>query len=137
VPSGVVAGQVIRLAGQGAPGPAGAGSLLLEVAVLPHPYFKLEGRDVLLDLPVAPWEMALGATVSTPTLAGPVELRVPAGARAGQKMRLRGRGFPGDPPGDQYVVLRIVTPSADTAEARSFYEEMARRFDFNPRAELR
>ncbi len=137
VPAGVVAGQVIRLSGQGAPGPGGAGSLLLEVALLPHPHFRLEGRDVLLDLPLAPWEMALGATVSTPTLAGPVELRVPAGARAGQKMRLRGRGFPGDPPGDQYVVLRVVTPPADTPESRSFYEEMARRFDFDPRADLR
>jgi len=137
VPEGVTAGQVIRLSGQGAPVPAGPGSLLLEVALLPHRLFRLDGRDLTLDLPLAPWEAALGATVSTPTLAGPVELKIPAGAKAGQKMRLRGRGLPGDPPGDQYVVLRITTPPADTADARAFYEEMSRRFTFDPRAEWR
>jgi curved DNA-binding protein len=137
VPEGVMAGQVIRLSGQGAPGPAGPGSLLLEVALLPHRLFRLDGRDITLELPLAPWEAALGATVSTPTLAGAVDLKIPAGAKAGQKMRLRGRGFPGDPPGDQYVVLRIATPPAETADARAFYEEMSRRFTFDPRAELR
>jgi curved DNA-binding protein len=136
VPAGVTAGQVIRLAGQGAPGPAGPGSLLLEVSLLPHRHFRLDGRDVSLELPIAPWEAALGATVATPTLAGSVELKIPAGARAGQKMRLRGRGFPGDTPGDQYVLLRIVIPSADSAEDRAYYEEMAQRFAFDPRADL-
>jgi curved DNA-binding protein len=136
VPAGVTSGQVIRLSGQGAPGPTGPGSLLLEVALAPHRHFRLEARDVLLDLPLAPWEAALGATVATPTLAGSVELKIPAGARTGQKMRLRGRGLPGDPPGDQYVVLRIVTPPADTDEAKSYYEEMSKHFVFDARAEF-
>jgi curved DNA-binding protein len=138
VPAGVTAGQVIRLAGQGSPGVAGAGSLLLEVAIVPHRYFSLDGRDVCLDLPVAPWEAALGAVVSTPTLAGPVDLKIPAGARSGQKMRLRGRGLPGEPPGDQYVILKIAIPQADTAQSKGVYEEMARQFSsFDPRSDLR
>jgi curved DNA-binding protein len=136
VPAGVATGQVIRLAGQGGAGPAGSGDLLLEVAILPHPWFRLDGRDVTLELPVAPWEAALGATVSTPTLGGAVDLRVPAGARAGQKMRLRGRGLPGDPPGDQFVIFKVVLPSADTPKARELYETMAKELPFDPRAEL-
>jgi curved DNA-binding protein len=137
VPAGVTSGQVIRLTGQGAPGAAGPGSLLLEIAVLPHRLYRVDGRDITLELPLAPWEAALGATVATPTLAGSVELKIPAGAKAGQKLRLRGRGLPGDSPGDQFVVLRIATPPADTADARAFYEDMARRFSFDPRADLR
>ncbi|HUO79046.1 MAG TPA: DnaJ C-terminal domain-containing protein [Steroidobacteraceae bacterium] len=138
LPAGVTQGQVIRLAGQGAAGAGGgrAGDLLLEVAIAPHPLFQLDGRDVTLELPVAPWEAALGATVSTPTLGGAVELRIPAGARAGQKLRLRGRGLPGEPPGDQYVALRIVLPPADTARARELYEQLSRELPFDPRAEL-
>jgi curved DNA-binding protein len=111
--------------------------LLLEVVILPHRYFKLDGRDVLLDLPLAPWEAALGAVVSTPTLAGPVDVKIPAGARAGQRMRLRGRGFPGEAPGDQYVTLRIAIPAVDTPETKAFYEQMAQRFPaFDPRSDL-
>jgi curved DNA-binding protein len=137
VPAGVTAGQVIRLAGQGSPGASGPGSLLLEVVILPHRYFKLDGRDVLLDLPLAPWEAALGAVVSTPTLAGPVDVKIPAGARAGQRMRLRGRGFPGEAPGDQYVTLRIAIPAVDAPETKAFYEQMAQRFPaFDPRSDL-
>jgi curved DNA-binding protein len=134
VPAGVTAGQVIRLAGQGNPGRAGAGDLLFEVAIDPGPDYTLEGRDVTRELALAPWEAALGATVSTPTLGGAVDLRVPAGARTGQKMRLRGRGLPGDPPGDHYVVLRIVLPPSDTPRARELWEEMARELAFDPRA---
>ncbi len=138
IPAGVTEGQVIRLAGQGAAGAGGggAGDLLLEVAIAPHRLYRVEGRDVTLELPVAPWEAALGATVSTPTLGGPVELRIPAGARGGQKLRLRGRGLPGDPPGDQYVALRIVLPPADTPRARELYETLSRELPFDPRAEL-
>ncbi len=136
VPAGVTAGQVIRLAGQGSPGPAGPGDLLLEVAILPHAYFRPEGRDITLELPVAPWEAALGASVSTPTLGGAVDLRIPAGARAGQKMRLRGRGLPGDPAGDQFVILKVVLPPADTPRARELYETLAKELPFDPRAEL-
>ena len=136
VPAGVAEGQQIRLAGQGSAGPGGAGDLLLEVQFAPHRLFKANGRDITLELPVAPWEAALGATVSTPTLGGPVELRIPAGARAGQKLRLRGRGLPGDPPGDQYVVLRIVLPPADTPAAKELYERMRAELEFDPRAGL-
>ena len=136
VPAGVTAGQVIRLAGQGSPGPAGAGDLLLEVAIDPGPVYRLDGRDVTRELALAPWEAALGATVSTPTLGGPVELRVPAGARAGQKMRLRGRGMPGDPPGDHYVIFKIVLPPADTPRAVELWETLARELPFDPRAEV-
>ena len=89
-----------------------------------------------MTLPVAPWEAALGATVPTPTLGGAVDLRIPANAKAGQRMRLKGRGLPGTPPGDQYVVLKIVLPPADTAEARELYEKMQRELPFDPRAEL-
>ncbi len=137
IPAGINAGQVIRLAGQGTSGGGGrAGDLLLEVAILPHRLYQLEGRDVTLELPVAPWEAALGATVSTPTLGGAVELRVPAGARAGQRLRLRGRGLPGEPAGDQYVALKIVLPPADTPRARELYETLSRELPFDPRAEL-
>jgi curved DNA-binding protein len=138
IPAGITDGQVIRLAGQGAAGAGGgrAGDLLLEVAIAPHRLYRVDGRDVTLELPVAPWEAALGATVSTPTLGGPVELRIPAGARGGQKLRLRGRGLPGEPPGDQYVALRIVLPPADTPRARELYETLSRELPFDPRAEL-
>ena len=135
VPAGVTANQVIRLAGQGSPGPAGAGDLLFEVAIEAGPHYALDGKDVTRELALAPWEAALGATVSTPTLGGPVDLRVPAGARTGQKMRLRGRGLPGDPAGDHYVVLKIVLPPSDTPRARELWEEMARELPFDPRAE--
>jgi curved DNA-binding protein len=97
--------------------------------------FTVEGRDLTLTLPIAPWEAALGATVQTPTLAGPVDLRIPPNARAGQKMRLKGRGLPGPTVGDQYVVLKIVQPPADTQRAKELYEQMQRELPFNPRDE--
>lgn len=134
LPAGVADGQVIRLAGQGAAGGAGAGDLYLQIRLRPHPRFEVDGRDVTSTLPLAPWEAALGATVSVPTLGGAVEMRVPANARAGQKLRLRGRGLPGDPPGDQYVRLQIVLPPADTPRARELYEQMSRELAFDPRA---
>lgn len=138
IPPGVSEGQQIRLGGQGAPGTGGgpAGDLYLEVHFSPHPLYRVEGRDVFLNLPIAPWEAALGATVAVPTLGGKVELKVPAGARGGQKLRLRGRGLPGQPAGDQYVVLQVVTPPAESDEARRFYEEMRRVMPFNPRAAM-
>jgi curved DNA-binding protein len=139
IPSGVTDGQLIRLAGQGEPALEGGrpGDLYLEVHVRPHPLFHLDGRDVTLTLPVAPWEAALGASVTVPTLAGSVELKVPAGSQSGGKLRLRGRGFPGQPAGgDQYVVLKIVLPPAQTPESRALYERMQRELPFNPRAGL-
>jgi curved DNA-binding protein len=134
IPTGITDGQLIRLAGQGEP--AGAGDLYLEVHIRPHRLYHLAGRDVTLTLPVAPWEAALGATVTTPTLGGPVELKIPAGSQADSKLRLRSRGLPGEPPGDQYVVLKVVLPPAQSAEARALYEQMRRELAFDPRAGL-
>lgn len=138
IPAGIVEGQRIRLAGQGSPGHGGApsGDLYLEVKFREHRLFKAEGRDVTLTLPVAPWEAALGATVPTPTLAGTVDLRIPPNAKSGQRLRLKGRGLPGATPGDQYVVLKIVLPPADSPQARELYERMQRELPFDPRAEL-
>ncbi|MCG5534893.1 DnaJ C-terminal domain-containing protein [Ectothiorhodospira mobilis] len=138
VPAGVIPGQRIRLAGQGAPGMGGApaGDLYLEVQIKPHPHFRLEGRDIHLDLPITPWEAALGATVSVPTLQGPVEMKIPAGSGSGRRLRLKGRGMPGNPPGDQYVVLQMVTPPADTDKARRFYERMRKEMPYDPRQHL-
>ena len=138
IPSGVMEGQQIRLAGQGSPGVGGgpAGDLFLEIGLRPHRLFKVEGRDITVNLPVTPWEAALGATVQTPTLAGPVDLRIPAGAKSGQRLRLKGRGLPASTPGDQYVEIRIVTPPATTPEARAFYEKMQQELPFNPRADM-
>lgn len=135
IPAGIVEGQRIRLVGQGSPGVHGgqAGDLYLEVSFRPHRLFEVDGRDVKLTLPIAPWEAALGATVQTPTLAGPVDLRIPAGAKSGQKLRLKGRGLPGNPPGDQYVELKIVLPPATTPKARELFERMRDELPFNPR----
>ncbi|HKJ22078.1 MAG TPA: DnaJ C-terminal domain-containing protein [Gammaproteobacteria bacterium] len=138
IPKGVRQGQHIRLAGQGGPGlgKGGAGDLYLEVAFRPHPLYKVEGRDVYLDLPAAPWEAALGATVKAPTPTGAVDLKVPPESAAGRKLRLKGRGIPGDQPGDLYVVLSIALPAADSEAAKEAYREMARTLNFNPRARL-
>jgi curved DNA-binding protein len=138
IPAGVTEGQPIRLAGQGEPGPGGgrAGDLYLEVHIRPDKLFQLEGRDVTLTLPVAPWEAALGGPVKVPTLAGAVEMNIPAGAQSGQKLRLRGRGLPGQTPGDQYVQLKVVLPPASSPEAKALYEEMRRTLAFDPRADL-
>ncbi|MBV8782571.1 MAG: DnaJ domain-containing protein [Gammaproteobacteria bacterium] len=136
IPAGVTDGQLIRLAGQGEPasGKRPAGDLFLEVHINPHRYFQLEGRDVTLTFPVAPWEAALGGSVQVPTLGGPVDMQIPAGAQAGQKLRLRGRGLPGHPAGDQYLQLKVVLPSADQPAARTLYEQMRTQLAFDPRA---
>ncbi|SCZ52313.1 DnaJ C-terminal domain-containing protein [Thiohalomonas denitrificans] len=138
IPPGVTEGRQIRLARQGSPGMAGgeAGDLYLEVHFEPHPLYRPEGKDLHLDLPITPWEAALGAKVQVPTLGGKVGMNIPEGSRSGQKLRLRGRGMPGKPPGDQYVVLEIMTPPADTDAKREFYKKMAREMPFDPRAHL-
>lgn len=135
IPAGVTEGQRIRLGGQGGEGVGAgpAGDLYLEVHIEPHPLFKLDGRDVHLDVPIAPWEAALGAPVNVPTLGGPVELKIPAGSQSGRKLRLRGRGLPGNPTGDQYCVLQMVTPPAAEESEREFYRRMQQEFRFNPR----
>lgn len=143
VPRGIRAGQHIRLAGQGGPGvgEGGPGDLFLEVEFRPRAAggvdYRVDKHDVYLDLPVAPWEAALGAEVQAPTPTGQVEVKIPAGSPTGRKLRLKGRGLPGATPGDFYLVLQIVLPAADSASAKSFYEGMAKQFHaFNPRAKL-
>jgi len=139
VPKGIRAGQHIRLAGQGAPGVGGggAGDLYLDVEFKPHLLYRVDQRDVYLDLAVAPWEAALGADVEAPTPTGRVEVTVPPGSAAGRKLRLKGRGLPGSTPGDFYFVLQIAVPAADSDSAKAFYEGMAKQFNsFKPRAKL-
>ena len=136
IPAGILPGQQIRLGGQGAPGASGgpAGDLLLEVQLTDDPRFHLSGRDILLTLPISPWEAALGATVPVPTLGGDVELKIPAGTNSGKRMRLRGRGMPGAKAGDQLVTLEVHAPPAHTDAQRKLYEKMAETFDYDPRA---
>lgn len=136
IPRGVRNGQKIRLSGQGqaAAGGGEPGDLLLEMNILPHRLFRLEDRDVLLRLPLTPWEAALGCTLKVPTLAGAVDLKIKPGMQSGQKMRLKGKGMPGTPPADQIVEVMIHTPAADGADQQRFYEDMRSRFDFNPRS---
>jgi curved DNA-binding protein len=138
IPKGVKQGQRIRLAGQGSPGmgEGSAGDLYLEIEFSPHAFYRVEGKDVYLDLPIAPWEAALGRKVKTPTPGGAVEVGIPAGAKSGQKLRLKGRGIPADPPGDIYVELRMVTPEAKAEPEKALYEKMESEMAFNPRIEL-
>jgi curved DNA-binding protein len=119
----------------GEPGAGGGppGVLFLEVRLLPHRWFRAEGRDVWLDLPITPWEAALGETVRVPTLGGRVDLKVPKGSQTDRQLRLRGRGLPGNPPGDQLVVLKIVAPPAQTAADETLYKEMAAKLPMSPR----
>jgi curved DNA-binding protein len=139
IPCGVREGQHIRLPRLGSPGLHGgpAGDLYLEIRFKPHPWFHAEGRDVYLDLPVTPWEAALGTvvTVKTPGDAR-LELRIPPGSQTGRKLRLKGKGLPGDPPGDLYAKLRVVAPPADNERARSLYQQLAQAIPFNPRASM-
>jgi curved DNA-binding protein len=129
IPAGVSEGQSLRIAGSG-----GSAALLFRIKLRPHPLYVPQGRDVQIELPLAPWEAALGAKVAVPTLGGTVELTVPAGAQSGQKLRLRGRGFPGTPSGDQIVSIKLVTPAAQSAQAKQAYERMKSEFNFDPRA---
>jgi curved DNA-binding protein len=134
----VIEGQQIRLAGQGDPGLGGgpAGDLFLSIHFSPHKFFKLEGRDVRLELPVTPWEAALGETVRVPTLSGAVDLKIPPGSQTGSQLRLKGKGLPGSPPGDQHVIVKIVTPPAATEAQAALYREMAQSMPMNPRKSM-
>ena len=138
IPAGVTEGQLIRLAGQGEPATGGgrAGDLYLEAHIEPHRLFQLDGRDVTLTFPVAPWEAALGASATVPTLGGEVQMQIPPGAQSGQRLRLRGRGLPGQPAGDQYLQLKVVLPPANSPQAKALYEEMRGKLNFDPRADL-
>ncbi len=139
IPRGITEGQRIRLEGQGMPGMGGApaGDLFLEIAFAQDPLFHADKRDIYLTLPVTPWEAALGATITVPTLGGNVQLKIPAGSQGGKKMRLKGRGLStASKNGDQYVVLRIVLPEPKTDEQKKLYKEMAASMPINPRAEM-
>jgi curved DNA-binding protein len=135
VPKGIHAGQIIRLAGQGAPGmgQAKAGDLLLEVHFRPHARYRVDGRDLHVALPVAPWEAALGAVVPVDVPDGRLQVRIPAGAQSGRVLRVRGRGIPGDPPGNLLLEIQVVLPEATTPKAKEVYETMARELAFDPR----
>jgi curved DNA-binding protein len=138
IPKGIRESQHIRLAGQGAPGIKGTtpGDLYLEIRFHPHPLYRVQGRDLSLSLPIAPWEAILGATVKAPTPTGVVEVKIHPGSQSGRKLRLKGRGIPGEPAGDLYLDLEVVLPKADTEQAQQIYQTMARELAFNPREAL-
>ena len=142
IPKGIKQGQHIRLAGQGNPGigQGKAGDLFLEIEFNPHSIYRVDGRDVYLDLPVAPWESALGASVKVPTPGGLVDMKIKPGSANGSKMRLKGRGIPAssanNTAGDLYMVLRVESPPANTADEKAAYENMKKTFSFNPRSKL-
>ncbi len=134
IPKGIQEGQKIRLKEQGETGGAQkAGDLYIEIHIEPHPYFKLEKKNIHLELPISPWEAALGATILVPTLAGAVKLTIPKLSQSGKQMRLKGRGLPGLTPGDQIVILSIMIPKTETEELTKLYEEMAKTTQFDPR----
>jgi len=138
IPKGLREGQVMRLANQGAPGfgEGRPGDLLLEVHFRTHPRFRVEGRDVYMKLPVAPWEAALGAVIPIRLPdANVLKVRIPEGAQSGRQLRVRGKGIPSDPPGDLLLDVQVVVPPASNARARELYETMARDLAFDPRAE--
>ncbi len=129
IPIGFEEGKKIRLTGKAANG----ADIHLKIKINKHPKYRLKGKDIYLDLPIAPWEAALGADITIDTLAGQLKLKIPENTSTGKKMRLKNRGLPGKVPGNQYVVLQIVTPPANTEEDKVFYREMKKKFDWNPR----
>jgi curved DNA-binding protein len=135
IPKGVTPGQQLRMRGQGHPGFGGgpAGDLYLEIQLNPDPRYRVEGTQVYQDVPVTPWEAALGANISVPTPSGTVEVTVPPGSQSGRKLRLKGRGIPARTPGDLYLMLNVVLPPATSERARELYQAMARDLAFNPR----
>ncbi len=138
IPKGIAPGQSIRLSGQGDPSFSGAaaGDLYLEIEFKPHPMYRLDNTDISVDLPITPWEAALGGSVKVPTPSGVIDLKIPAGSTQGKKLRLKNRGLPSKTPGSFYVVLQLVLPAADSDAAKKIYQQMADELAFNPRAEL-
>jgi curved DNA-binding protein len=137
IPAGILPGQRIRLAGQGEEGSGGGrrGDLFLKVEIEPHPVFELKGRDVFMELPVAPWEAVLGAEVRVPALSGGIDLKIPPGTQGGQKLRLRGKGMPNPKgsPGDLYVTVVVKVPTDPSKEERELFEELQKNSGYNPR----
>lgn len=138
IPKGVKPGQHIRLAGQGNPGLGSgqAGDLFLEIAFNNHLLYRVAEADIYLNLPITPWEAALGAKIKVPTPEGNIDLKVPPNSKQGSKLRLKGRGLPTQEPGDFFVMLQIVLPPADTESAKAVYRNMQEQLDFNPRQSL-
>ena len=138
IPKGVTDGERLRLPGKGGKGLNGGanGNLYLNIALQPHPLYRATGHDLYLDLPLAPWEAALGASVEVPTLGGPVRLKVPAGTNTGQKLRLGKRGLPkrGEGEGDLFAIAQIVVPPALTEREKTLFKDLAQASTFNPRA---
>ncbi|GKT12882.1 MAG: curved DNA-binding protein [Thiomicrorhabdus sp.] len=134
IPAGVLQDQKIRVKGKGFSGFNGgpAGDVLIEINLQNNDHYRVEGKDVYLDLPLTPWEAALGAKVEIPTLKGKVKMGIAAGTQSGAKLRIKGRGL-GKTPGNQYVVIQIHAPIAETDEQKALYEKMAETFSFNPR----
>ena len=140
IPKGIKAGQNLRLSGQGGPGigEGPAGDLYLEIEFHQSPIYRVDGKDVFIDIPLAPWEATLGTTVNIPTPAGStLELKIPAGTVAGRKMRLKGKGIPSAEPGDLFVVPTIALPPADSDVHKEAYQAFEKAFDFNPRTHLK
>ncbi len=138
IPAGIKSGQQIRLAGQGAPGinKGPRGDIYITITVDKHPLFDVMDNDVYLTLPITPWEAALGTTLQVPTLAGKIDLKIPANSQGGQKLRIKNRGLPGKQPGNQYVLLKITTPPAKTPEQIELYEKMSKILPYNPRESM-
>lgn len=138
IPKGVKQGQRIRLTGQGSAGMGKGkkGDLYLEIEFKTHSLYRIDGHDVYLDLPITPWEAALGASIKVPTPNAQLDLKIPAGTKGGGRMRLKGRGIPSDPPGDFYVVPHITLPAADSDEAKELYRQMEQKLAYNPRSKM-
>ncbi len=137
IPKGIKSGQTIRLAGQGVSSGGQSGDLHLEIDIRQDNRFRVDGCDVYMDLPVAPWEAALGARVTVPVPSGNIDLKIPANSNQGRKLRLKGKGIPSKQPGDFYVVLDVVLPPADSEAAKALYEKMSKEMAFDPRASVR
>jgi curved DNA-binding protein len=140
IPKGVTNGERLRLPGKGGKGMNGGrdGDLYLAITIAPHPLYRVSGRDLYLDLPLAPWEAVLGAGVEIPTLGGPVRLKIRPGTQAGQQLRLAKRGLPKpDNEGDLYVIVQIAVPATATEKEKEVYGELAKVSTYDPRAHLK
>ncbi|MEY4641312.1 MAG: hypothetical protein RLZZ227_1306 [Pseudomonadota bacterium] len=136
IPAGTADGTLLRMKGQGAPGIGGAeaGDLLLKIRLAEHPLYAVDGKDITLVAPLAPWEAALGCKLTMPTPAGKTRVTVPPGSQSGGKLRLPGNGLPGTPAGDFFIVLKVVMPPNITEKAKTLYAELERELAYNPRA---
>lgn len=140
IPKGVADGERIRLKAQGSPGfgKGDAGDLYLRIKLVPHPLYDVVGHDLHLALPIAPWEAALGARITVPTLSGKISLTVAPDSQTGQRLRIKGKGLPGKTgQGDLYVILKVVMPDKIDAKARALWEQLKDNTEFDPREELR